>query len=62
VQAVTALAWPDTRALYSGSWDHAIRMWDTERMSTAQTWVYHVLQVTIACLLTALADLFGLAA
>jgi WD40 repeat protein len=28
-QAVSCLAWPHPAAVYSGSWDASIRMWDT---------------------------------
>mmetsp|Transcript_4934 Transcript_4934/g.9543 ORF Transcript_4934/g.9543 Transcript_4934/m.9543 type:complete len:457 (+) Transcript_4934:44-1414(+) len=37
-QCVSALVWPHPMALYSGSWDCSVRMWDTTTGSLSQTW------------------------
>lgn len=37
-QNVSALAWPHPNAVYSGSWDMSIRMWDTSTGTNANTW------------------------
>ena len=36
--AVTALTWPHPNAVYSGSYDHSIRMWDVSTQSCVATW------------------------
>lgn len=38
-QAVSALAWPDPLALYSGSWDHSIRLWDPKTEQNVASWL-----------------------
>jgi len=37
-QAVTAICWPHPLAVYSGSYDHSIRLWDVERQSCTNVW------------------------
>eukprot|EP00455_Lapot_gusevi_P020215 TRINITY_DN2147_c0_g1_i7.p1 TRINITY_DN2147_c0_g1~~TRINITY_DN2147_c0_g1_i7.p1 ORF type:complete len:229 (-),score=44.92 TRINITY_DN2147_c0_g1_i7:23-709(-) len=36
--AVTALAWPDILALYSGSQDHSIKEWDVQESRCRNSW------------------------
>lgn len=37
--AVSALCWPHPAAVYSGSWDHSIRQWDTSTGALVNSWV-----------------------
>lgn len=36
--AVTCCVWPHIMAMYSGSWDHTLRMWDTQAGVNSSTW------------------------
>jgi WD40 repeat protein len=38
-QAVTALSWPAPTALYSGGYDHNIKLWDTTTGVNTANWV-----------------------
>jgi ribosome biogenesis protein YTM1 len=38
-QCVSALVWPHPAAIYSGSWDMSIRLWDTHKGVTAGSWL-----------------------
>jgi ribosome biogenesis protein YTM1 len=35
---VSAIAWPHALAIYSGGWDHTIRLWDPHAGVNTSTW------------------------